>query len=86
MAWAIVESENEDSWRYFFKALVYTILEEVTIFISGRGKDLGAADEELGDRIIRAVYTYYLTDNFMTKFSRTLKPLFWKIARANSKA
>jgi hypothetical protein len=79
LAWAVVESENEDSWRYFFKHLIRVIPEieeEATIFISDRDKGLGAADNELRDGIIRAVYAYYLMDNFTTKFSRTLKPLF----------
>jgi hypothetical protein len=55
LAWAIIESENEDSWRYFFNHLVRAIPEieeEATMFISDRDKDLGAADDELGDRII----------------------------------
>ena len=89
LAWAVVESENEDSWRYFFKHLIRAIPEieeKETVFISDRDKGLGAADDELGDRIIRAVCAYHLMDNFATKFSRTLKPLFWSIARANSKA
>jgi len=79
LAWAVVKSENEDSWRYFFKHLIRAIPEieeEATIFISDRDKGLGAADNELGDGIIRAVCAYYLMDNFTTKFSRTLKPLF----------
>jgi hypothetical protein len=80
---------EEDSWRYFFKHLVLAIpeiAEEETVFISDRDKGLGAADDELGDRIIRAICAYHLIDNFTTKFSRTLKPLFWRIFRVNSKA
>ena len=74
-----MESENEESWYYFFKHLVRAIpeiKEEATVFISDHNKSLGAADDELGDRIIRAVCAYYLIDNFTTKFSCTLKPLF----------
>jgi hypothetical protein len=56
------------------------------VFISDRDKGLGAADDKLGDRIIKAICAYYLMDNFTTKFSRTLKPLFWRICRVNSKA
>ena len=79
LAWAVVESENEDSWRYFFKHLVRAIPEieeEATIFISNRDKGLGAADNKLRDRIIKAVCAYHLMDNFTTKFSCTLKLLF----------
>ena len=74
-----MESENEDSWHYFFKHLIYIIPEieeEAIIFILDRDKGLGAADNELRDKIIRAVYAYYLIDNFTTKFSHILKPLF----------
>ena len=88
LAWAIVKSENEDSWRYFFKHLIRAIPEieeEATVLISDRDKGLEAADDELGDRIIRAICVYYLMDNFTTRYSRTLKPLFWRIYQANSK-
>jgi transposase-like protein len=89
LAWAVVESENKDSWRYFFKHLVRAIpeiKEEATVFISDRDKGLGAADDKLGDRVIRAICAYYLIDNFTTQYSCTLKPLFWRICRANLKA
>ena len=55
------------------------------MFISDRDKGLKAADNKLKDRIIKAIYAYYLIDNFMTRYSYTLKPLFWRICRANSK-
>lgn len=83
----MVESENKDSWRYFFKNLVRAIPEieeEATVFISDRDKGLLAADGEFGGEIIRAIYAYHLIDNFTTKYSRTLKPLFWSICYANS--
>ena len=89
LAWAVVESENKDSWRYFFKHLIRVIPEieeEETVFISDRDKGLSATDNKLRDKVIKAVCTYYLIDNFTTKFSRILKPLFWRIYRANLKA
>ena len=89
LAWAVVESKNEDSWRYFFRHLVEAIpelSEEETVFISDRDKGLVAADDELGENILRAVCAQHLKDNFTTRFSRTLKPLFWRIVRANSVA
>jgi hypothetical protein len=58
LAWAVVESENEELWRYFFRHLVEAILElteEETVFISDRDKGLRAADDELGENILRAV-------------------------------
>ncbi len=57
LAWVIVESENEDSWRYFFRHLVLAIPEvakEETMFISDQDKGLVAADEELGKKMICA--------------------------------
>lgn len=87
LAWAVVESENEDSWRYFFKHLVEAILEiseETCVLISDRDKGIAAAEDELGDRIVRAVCCQHFKENFTTKFSRTLKPLFWKIANTTT--
>ena len=46
------------------------------MFISDRDKGLGATDDELGDRIIKVMYTYYLIDNFIIRYSCILKPLF----------
>ena len=72
LAWAVVKSENKDSWRYFFKHLVVAIPEiadKETVFISDRDKGLGAADDELRDKIIKAICAYYLIDNFTAKFS-----------------
>ena len=66
--------------------MIPEILEEATIFISDYNKGLGAANNKLRDSIIQANCAYHLMDNFTTKFSRTLKPLFWKIIRANLKA
>jgi len=79
LAWAIVESKNEDSWQYFFTNLIRAILEieeEATIFISNRDKGLAAIEGKLGKGIIRAICAYHLIDNFIVKYSYTLKPLF----------
>lgn len=89
LAWAFVESENEDSWRYFFGHLataISEIVEEATVLVSDRNKRIAAAEPKLGDEIIRAVCCRHLKENFTSKFSRTLEPLFWQIARANTKA
>ena len=55
----MVESENKELWRYFFRHLVEAIpelSEEETVFVSDRDKGLGAADNKLGENILRAVY------------------------------
>ena len=54
----MVESENKDSWRYFFTHLIIAIpklVDEPTVFISDRDKGLRAVDDELGGNILRAV-------------------------------
>jgi hypothetical protein len=83
----VVESENEESWHYFFKHLaeaIPEIMDELCILISDRDKGIAAAEEELGQYIIWAVCCHHLKDNFTIKFSRTLKPLFWSIVNTNS--
>jgi hypothetical protein len=37
-----------------------------------------------GGDIIRAICAHHLMNNFTVKFSRTLKPLFWRLCRAKS--
>jgi transposase-like protein len=51
LAWAVVESENKESWRYFFEHLresILEILEEMCVLISDRDKGIATAEEELG--------------------------------------
>jgi hypothetical protein len=36
------------------------------VFISDRDKGLGATDDKLGDKVIKAICAYYLIDNFTT--------------------
>ena len=60
-------------------------VEEETVFIGDHDQGFGGADDEFGDYFIRAMCAYYLIDNFRTQYSRTLKPLFWRICRTNSK-
>lgn len=67
LAWAIVESENEESWRYFFRHLAASIpdlVEEPTVLISDRDKGIAAAEDELGSEILRAVCAQHLKEKF----------------------
>ena len=51
LAWVVVESENKESWRYFFEHLresILEILEEMCVLISDRDKGITAVEEELG--------------------------------------
>jgi transposase-like protein len=55
LAWAVVESENRDSWEYFLRLLRRYILEvssEPCVLISDRDKGLLEADAVLGERYI----------------------------------
>jgi hypothetical protein len=59
LAWAIIESKNKDSWRYFFCHLATAILdlvEETIVLVLDRDKGIAAADNELGPEILRAIY------------------------------
>jgi hypothetical protein len=56
----VVESKNKELWQYFFRHLIEVILElleEEVVFLSNRDKGLRAVDNELGENILRAVYT-----------------------------
>jgi len=85
IAWAIVESENRDSWRYFVMHLLAALpilSERPTTFMSDRDKGLMDAEALLPLCICRACCCLYLKENFTTKFSRTLADIFWQIARS----
>jgi hypothetical protein len=85
LAWAVVESENRDSWEWFFQHLRWSIpeisLEESTL-ISDRDKGLQEAERTLGRMVMVAWCCHHLKENFTEKFGRRLAPLFWKAARA----
>ena len=81
IAWAIVESENRDSWRYFvihLLAALPILSERPTTFDNG----LMDAEALLPLCICRAYCCFHLKENFTTKFSRTLADIFWQIARS----
>jgi transposase-like protein len=87
LAWALVESENQASWEYFFRLLriaIPAISERECVLISDRNKDILGADGELGPRILRAIYCKHLQNNFTGKYSVALKALFWSLARTKT--
>jgi hypothetical protein len=70
LAWAIVESENAESWRYFFRHLTTAIPEIVdapATVMSDRQKGLLTAEEVLGPNAIRLVCVEHLRKNFIKK-------------------
>jgi len=83
IAWAIVESENRDSWRYFvirLLAVLPILSEPPTTFMSDCNKGLMDAEVLLPRCICRAYCCFHLKENFTTKFSHTLAVIFWQIA------
>jgi hypothetical protein len=85
LAWGVVESENRESWEWFFQHLRRAIpavsLEECTL-ISDRDKGLLVAERMLGPTVIAAHCCYHLRENFTEKFGRALASHFWAVARA----
>jgi zinc finger SWIM domain-containing protein 3 len=89
LMWAIVESENTESWRYFFRHLTTAIPEIVNApatVMSDRQKGLLTAEEVLGPNAIRLVCVEHLRKNFIKKAGRDLEHHFWSIANANDDA
>ena len=87
LAWAVVESENRDSWEWFFRHLGLAIpgtLREACTLISDRDKGLLLAEPILGPLMAVAHCCHHLKENFTDKFGRSLAPLFWAIARART--
>jgi len=85
LSWAIVESENRDSWHYFVMHLLAALpilSERPTTFMSDRDKGLMDAEALLPLYICHAYCCFHLKENFTTKFSRTLADIFWQIARS----
>jgi transposase-like protein len=89
LAWAVVESENQDSWEWFFRHLrraIPGISREACTLISDRDKGLLPAESILGPLITTACCCHHLKENFTEKFGRGLAPLFWAVARARTEA
>jgi len=87
LAWAVVESENRDSWEYFLR-LLRRCIPEITsvpcVFISDRDKGLQEADAVLGRNCLRAYCCRHIEGNLKDKFGGKagLLALFWKAASA----
>lgn len=89
LAWAVVESENRNSWEWFFRHLRRAIPEissEECTLISDRDKGLIEAEVVLGGRVVVAWCCHHLKENFTERFGRAMAPLFWQVARARSQA
>jgi len=78
LAWAIVEGESEDSWRYFLGHLVTTIPQinhPSTTIISDRDKGIDAADDRV-PRAHRAYCLEHISRNLQTNFGLPSRTTF----------
>lgn len=85
----MVESENQNSWEWFFCQLrhaIPTISQEVCTLISDQDKGLLLAEPILGPQLMAAYCCHHLNENFIEKFGCSLAPQFWAVARAQTKA
>jgi hypothetical protein len=88
LAWALVESENEQAWAFFFRELNRAIPEinrRDTTLISDRDKGIIAADSILADTR-RAFCCQHIAENIKCRFGQEASQKFWKIAYARSEA
>ena len=83
LAWAIVESENTESWTYFLTHLKEAIPEVLQCSImSDRDKGLLRAEDCLGPRVTRLLYLQHLWRNFTKKYGLSLEGFFWHLSDA----
>jgi hypothetical protein len=86
-AWAIVESENTDAWRYFFLHLKRAIPQILDAsIISDRDKGLHSAEDVLGPAVTRLLCLEHLRRNFEKNGYREFEVNFWVIARSENLA
>jgi MULE transposase domain len=88
IAWAIVESENADSWTWFIEQLVLgcpAINQSVHVgqttvqptVMSDRDKGLLKAEIEAIPNAHRAFYCWHLAENVKNKFGQAARKEFW---------
>ncbi|KAG7532917.1 MULE transposase domain [Arabidopsis thaliana x Arabidopsis arenosa] len=83
IAFGIVDTENDDSWRWFFTQLKVVIPDDKDLaIISDRHKSIGKAIGEVFPLASRGICTYHLYKNILVKFKgKHLFPLVKKAAR-----
>lgn len=84
LTWAIVESENTESWLWFLSQLKTAIpdLQNMTL-ISDRDKGLFTADIVLGLNVNCLICCFHLKNNFVRRY-RGVEQLFWPITNAKT--
>ncbi|XP_048619319.1 uncharacterized protein LOC125590177 [Brassica napus] len=69
IAFAIVDTENDESWKWFFRQLSCVIPDDERLaIISDRHKSIGNAISEVYPSASRGVCTYHLYKNVLLKF------------------
>lgn len=85
LAWAIVESENTESWTYFFHHLRCAIPQVLDAsIISDREKGLHHGMNVLGTHVTRLHCLEHLRQNFTRRYTQKNEDLFWRIANATT--
>ena len=88
LAWAVVESENTNSWDYFLHHLKAATPEvEAATFMSDRSKGPGLlrAGPTLGPEIVREYCYKHLKANFIKHAGKQFEPFFWTVANAKTR-
>lgn len=82
LTWAVVESENSDSWSWFVSQLKCAIPDCLKMtLISDRDKGLLAADTVLGSGVHRLICCFPLKCTFVKQYQRVEK-FFWPITNS----
>ncbi|KAG7583521.1 MULE transposase domain [Arabidopsis suecica] len=83
IAFGVVDTENDDSWRWFFTQLKVVIPDDKDLaIISDRHKSIGKEIGEVYPLASRGICTYHLYKNILVKFKgKHLFPLVKKAAR-----
>ena len=85
LAWAVVESENTESRRWFLDHLKNTIPQILDArIISDRDKGLLATEDTLDTYIVTLFCLELLCQNFIKTYSREYEGLFWLIANSTT--
>jgi hypothetical protein len=90
IAWAIVESENTDSWTWFINLIVqscpvlgqpcqFAQKQYETIVMSDRGKGLLNAEQTALPKASYAYCAWHLAENIKRKFGQKARHAFWKL-------
>jgi len=88
LAWAVVESENEQSWRYFLRHLkiaLPAINDLTTVIITDRDKGLQAAQSEL-NLVTVGWCSQHIKANVIRKHGEAAGAAFMRLAGAKDEA